>query len=276
MEMDKDYFDKKSMYKKYIPFGYRYSAMYCNGGYPDRQECGWYHSNWMLYRYLGIVSNPYWHEQFYKNAISKAYSRFSTTGKVLVAGTADFSMPLLCTEAGVKSIDVCDICETPIRICNEVSSDNQFDWCCYRMNIFDLPDNTYNIIVNDAFLSRFEDKVSVLMSINRALCCDGYYITTLKKALNKIDTIDYEAGREAFINKAIKRYEQQDHLPSIDIAKAARNYTVRMTSSPIHDKVQLGELFTRAGFRIVSLECSLVEGEYNPSEYFRIVAQKAY
>ena len=35
----------------------------------DQNDCTWYHENWMILRYLGVVSNPFWHEDFYEKAI---------------------------------------------------------------------------------------------------------------------------------------------------------------------------------------------------------------
>ena len=37
----------------------------CKSGYMDQNDCTWYHENWMILRYLGVVSNPFWHEDFY-------------------------------------------------------------------------------------------------------------------------------------------------------------------------------------------------------------------
>ena len=57
------------IYEKFIEECRNISLHECSGGYPDKEDCTWYHSNWMLLRYLGVVSNPYWHESFYRNAL---------------------------------------------------------------------------------------------------------------------------------------------------------------------------------------------------------------
>ena len=73
----------------------------CRSGYMDQNDCTWYHENWMLLRYLGVVSNPFWHEKFYENAIQQYVNQLD---KVLILGTADFSMPYLCQMKGIKKL----------------------------------------------------------------------------------------------------------------------------------------------------------------------------
>ena len=68
-------------------------------GYMDQNDCTWYHENWMILRYLGVVSNPFWHEDFYEKAIRQYVNELE---KVLILGTADFSMPYLCQMKGIK------------------------------------------------------------------------------------------------------------------------------------------------------------------------------
>lgn len=86
----------------------------CKSGYMDQNDCTWYHENWMILRYLGVVSNPFWHEDFYEKAIRQYVNELE---KVLILGTADFSMPYLCQMKGIKKIKICDICKTPLNIC---------------------------------------------------------------------------------------------------------------------------------------------------------------
>lgn len=47
-----------------------------------------------------------------------------------------------------------------------------------------------------------------------------------------------------------------------------------MSSFPINNENKLHELFNNAGLNILHLEKGNVEGEFEFSEYFRIVSQK--
>ena len=106
----------------------------CRSGYMDQNDCTWYHENWMLLRYLGVVSNPFWHEKFYENAIQQYVNQLD---KVLILGTADFSMPYLCQMKGIKKLKICDICRTPLNICQNVAKANNFSWEVEQKNVFE-------------------------------------------------------------------------------------------------------------------------------------------
>ena len=155
----------------------------CKSGYMDQNDCTWYHENWMILRYLGVVSNPFWHEDFYEKAIRQYVNELE---KVLILGTADFSMPYLCQMKGIKKIKICDICKTPLNICQNVAKANNFSWEVEQKNVFDGLNEKYDIVINDAFITRFEydKKRIVLEKIWNALKDEGVYITTMRNDWN--------------------------------------------------------------------------------------------
>lgn len=86
--------------------------------------------------------------------------------KVLILGTADFSMPYLCQMKGIKKIKICDICKTPLNICQNVAKANNFSWEVEQKNVFDGLNEKYDIVINDAFITRFEyDKKRIVFCI---------------------------------------------------------------------------------------------------------------
>lgn len=261
------------IYQKFIRDGYKIASQECVGGYPDKDDCSWYHGNWMLLRYLGVVSNPFWHESFYKNALYsvRAYDK----ADFLVAGTADFSMPLLCSECGITKISVCDICNTPLKICDVVSDFIGYNWTTFIQDVCTEFDIKYDVIINDAFLSRFVEKKRPLKGICAGLKQGGYYITTLKQgAFNKGGEIS-GALRKHFMQKVEKRYlDKNFYLPEIDIGEVSATYVDKMSSYPIKDEEELYELFNNAGLQILRVEKESVVGEFESSEYFRIISQK--
>lgn len=261
------------LYKKLIVDGYDISLKECKGGYPNKTDCSWYHGNWMLLRYLGVVSNPFWHESFYNTTLKKICNL--NDKRLLVAGTADFSMPLLCSEAGVNRIDICDICNTPLEICNRVSKYLNLNWVMFKHDICSELSSEYDVIINDAFLSRFENKEDALRGIMNTLSRGGYYITTVKIGkMNRGGEVDNEIKRN-FIEKVERRYNEQiEILPKVSIQSIANEYMKKMSSFPVSGELEVRELFKRVGLKIICLEKASVEGEYEPSMYFRIVSQK--
>lgn len=261
------------LYKDLIPKGFDYAKQFCSGGYPDPNGCAWYHGVWMLLRYLDITSNPYWHTDFFENAIKETDA---TSKNVLVIGTADFSMPLFCYESGIASLGVCDKCLTPIKICNIVSNLLELDWNCFVHDIRQpLPQKT-DVIVNDAFLSRFEDKSIPLIGIAQALNVGGYYITTIKKGSKNAGGEIDDKLKKSFVHKVTKRFQDKFgsniYLP--DIEKMAQTYINRMASCPVQNEQELLSIFQHSGLTIQSLNEQEVVGEYEPVKYFNVIAVK--
>lgn len=262
-----------TIYEKTIKYGYDTALGQCKGGYPDKDDCTWYHSSWMLLRYLDMVSNPYWHEKFYRDALASVLS--DGAEKFLVAGTADFSMPLFCYEVGIKKLDICDICNTPLLVCNKVAELLNCDWSTYVQDICQAGSCGYNVIINDAFLSRFIDKTVPLKGITSRLETKGYYITTLKIGKwNKGGEVS-ESIRNCFIQKAAERYKlNYEILPDIDIEEIAKTYVDRMASYPVINENEIYSIFRDVGLNILQLEKGDVVGEFETSKYFRILSQK--
>jgi len=226
----------------------------------------------MILRYLGVVSNPYWHEDFYRNALEYVNAK----GKdLLVAGTADFSMPLLCSESGIEKICICDICTTPLRICDMVSAFLGCDWTTYAQDICAKIHSEYDVIINDAFLSRFIDKIPVLKGIVDGLKSGGYYITTLKQGKRNNGGEISDSVRESFVRKVKERYyKKESALPQLDIESISTTYASKMASFPVNSEAEVYRLFNGVGLNILHLEKDSVEGEFEASEYFRIISQK--
>ena len=244
----------------------------CKSGYMDQNDCTWYHENWMILRYLGVVSNPFWHEGFYEKAIRQYVNELE---KVLILGTADFSMPYLCQMKGIKKIKICDICKTPLNICQNVAKANNFSWKVEQKNVFDGLTEKYDIVINDAFITRFEydKKRIVLEKIWNALKDEGVYITTMRNDWNYGNAIvPNSAEKERFIEKTVRSAERKN----IDCKKAkvaASRYIEKMKSYPIRDEKMLENLVDGL-FDIVYIGQGQVEGECTRTTYFRLILQK--
>lgn len=244
----------------------------CNAGYMDNEDCSWYHHNWMLMRYLGMVSNPFWHKDFYFTAIKK-YVDFR--GHTLIIGTADFSMPLLCQNAGIKEITISDICNTPLNICKNVSQFNGFSWTTEQNNIFYGLSDQFSTIINDAFLTRFPyaNKRIVFEKIHDGLKNNGIYITTLRHAWNNFSpVIPTESEKKEFIDRAIKSAAEKN-IDTLIAEKSASEYIQRMISYPIRDEQMLKELIEGL-FVIEHLSTENVCGECVPTEYYNVILRK--
>lgn len=248
------------------------TALACSNGYVDAVDCSWYHKNWMFLRALGIVSNPFWHEQFFANQLKAWYAK---TSRVLVLGTADFSMPLLCSTHEVEQIDICDICQTPLNVCDIFAMQKNLNWKTFCCDIRNGIDGCYDIIINDAFLTRFtySEKPKVLQRIRQALTPGGIYITTIRN--------DWNAGRafapsESQKGTFIKKAKQIAESMSMDVQcaeNAANTYINNMISYPMENKQSV---IAMAEGILAVMQCTLIKvpGEIDETSYFQVVFQK--
>lgn len=249
------------------------SSHACEIGYMDSENCSWYHQNWVLLRKLELVSNPFWHEQFFVQQIKNYYN--SETSSILVLGTADFSMPCLCENAGIKSLEISDICLTPLELCEYISKSKGYDWKTFVCDIRCGLPKEYDLIIDDAFLTRFDygEKELVLKKISQALKFGGKYITTIRKGWNYgkalIPTVQ---EKESFVQKAISLAVQQGE-DAVRIENAARNYIENMISYPIPNEEFLMSI-CRDHFLIEYIGSVKVPGECVESTYLEVVLSK--
>ncbi|MDR0752072.1 MAG: class I SAM-dependent methyltransferase [Christensenellaceae bacterium] len=259
-------------YEKYFNAVNLADVLECASGYLDSKDCSWYHRNWMTLRILGMVSNPFWHGSFFVEQLKEYYQKGK---KILVLGTADFSMPLICVEAGVERLDICDICKTPLNICDKVALKNQFKWETFVSDICLGIDRKYDIIVNDAFLTRFQydKKTIVLNSIGQALSPGGVYITTIRNDWNGGKAvIPTEEQKQGFITQAVIA-SQRTKLDEEAVRESASTYISHMISYPMESQESIKQMATDI-LTIKSCKLKTVVGECKLTNYFQVVFQK--
>lgn len=261
------------IYDMIFASGRMHEFMECRSGYADAVDCSWYHGNWMLLRRLGLVSNPLWHERFYRDSL--AVYADSTSTRLLVLGTADFSMALLCERCGVEQIAITDMCKTPLNICEFVSRELGFHWSTIQCDIRSGLQEGYDVIVSDAFLTRFDysEKEIVMRRISQALNPGGVYITTARKGWNGgLPCVPSRDSMDMFVRRAgalaaANGFEEREAM------RAAQSYITRMVSFPVKDEESLK---TIANDNLSLLRCKLakVPGECEPTEYYQVVFQR--
>jgi len=250
------------------------SLQKCNAGYVDADDCSWYHTNWIRLRQLGLVSNPFWHEQFYMEHLSK-YA--TPNAKVLILGTADFSMPYLTKLAGVDELSVSDICLTPLNVCDFIATKEGYKWRTFVGDIRKGLGEQYDVITNDAFLTRFphSETKSVLTQISHCLRPNGRYVTTIRLGGIEGDAIIPSNEEKAdFIYRAVERTKELDVDFDEAMAKqTAQQYIDNMISYSIVDVDALHRLCDGI-FTIEQIDSATVQGECVESTYCKVVFSK--
>ena len=266
---------------RWSPRAVQLSSQRCQGGYPRRDDCAWYHGAWPMLRALGMVSNPYWHHAFFFQVASR-YSQ--TTDRIAVVGTADFSMPLLISSASKAMVTVMDVCETPVALCQEVSDFLSLGWVCKQRDILggSAEVGLYDLVLNDAFLTRFPDpeKVIVLKKIKELLKSGGRYATTIRISRASVQIngnasyMSPEDRREWFVERAMARWHEVGGIDGISYEQAnalASKFMREMASFRFRSHEHIIEIADAAGFAVDELSDVIVPGESEETHYTRTV-----
>lgn len=134
-------------------------------------SCDWYHSTWQYLRLLDLVSSPWWHASFYRDAIARQGTGQPAI-RVLISDCTDFSTHALVQGqmADSAAITSLDRCPTPLIATS---------WYARRIGppvpellVADAAEHErpgcHDIIVSDSSLPRFP--VHALMELLRTWC----------------------------------------------------------------------------------------------------------
>jgi len=286
IERTKEISHEKHFLLKTIKLSETYSKMFCKGSYIDKNSCAWYHGSWQYLRILNLVSTPFWHNDFYKLNIKREINT-KNVDKILISGTADYAMLQHVHEAlkdhNNIEIYILDICRTPLEICRwyrDIYMKN-FTVIFLDKDIFktDFKDEIFDIIVTDAFLTRFheEDRKKIIGEWWRILKHNGVVITSIRLNANdeevpikgkKID-VDY------YTQKTRKRLQQFGLLLKPiekSIINKSKIYAENIISYPLSNENEIQELFNNFNLEI---NVSKTEGELiDQTIYAKTVARK--
>lgn len=270
----------------------------CTASAIDQQSCRWYHSSWPILRMLNLVSTPTWHGNFYREALSRYAKDVSGPLHILLSASADAAM-FEHIERSLKDMSrvhiwFIDLCPTPLEIGRRWAKSKGFSLHTAQMDALHLaheglPQNFFDIVTTDAFLTRFEkasDKKRIVREWYGALKNGGQVITTCRIS-NKKKEAGNISDQYSFVNKAqhlFARYvtRNQCMLRPRDtelVRLSASRYAQCITSYPVSED-KLREIFVKNNFSIATrgsrklIPTKKVRGEFKPTTYAHIVATK--
>lgn len=250
-------------------------------------ECDWYHDAWPVLKSHGLVSNPDDHVDFYFRSLCNA----ARDGKndVLISGCADESMLRTVMHAFFSTdeqprITIVDICATPLNRSQAYATAAGLDIETVQHDVLHWdPRTSFDIIVTDAFLTRFRrpEKGLVLRKWKNVLRPDGVIITTagLNPASHDGSSIRMTADQSReFVRQALTPSangsnglgEVPDSLSSL-----ATSYTSRLITYPFRSKKQLTGAFDEAGLHVIETESDPTPREFIFAGVTRLSARHA-
>lgn len=255
----------------------------CKNSYVDIISCEWYHSAWQYLRVLDKVSSPTWHFDFYY----KEFNNILFDGiKILISGTADYSLLALIHFISQRrnlstQIWVCDICYTPLAICNFYAERNGFKITTLHTDIKSIEKLKYfDLITTDAFLTRFSfiEKKTVVNKWNMLLCDKGSIVTSVRldERFKQDERIQFVEKKHVFVQSVIESVNENNEFlnKKEKIEDLAACYISRIASMPFISEKEIEELFSECRFNILEKETVYVKGEITPTKYYRLSASK--
>lgn len=256
----------------------------CSGDHVSPDGCTWYHGTWQYLRLMDMVSTPTWHSDFYLESLSTILGA-QATAKVLITGTADYSMFAYVDMAAVMAdaspeITVVDLCATPLFACRwygrragrPVSAVSE-DVLAFAASDAQL--ESWDAIVTDAFLTRFSrDQTSeVAKAWHRLLRPGGQLITTIRIHTRTPHGRDENSAVRDFALRALKRAERWhsflDRTPQ-EVATMAEAYARRMMSNNLGSETDVLAILETTGFKVANSAVAEVPGELHPTTYLEV------
>ena len=261
---------------------YELSKQNCNGSYLDTNSCEWYHSAWQYLRVIDKVSSPTWHFDFYFEEFNRLITNET---KILVSGTADYSiLALIYFVANKKNVSpkiwVCDLCNTPLSICQSFAIRNNFLISVLQGDIksIEIPQK-FDIITTDAFLTRFpfSEKELIINKWSLLLSEKGTIITTVRieENIKQNDEIRTDSKMEIYKQEVESATTNSPLALQVEkIKNLAGEYISHIVSIPFTSNKEIKNIFSKFGLAIQISENVVVKGEVKPTTYFRLIASR--
>jgi hypothetical protein len=273
----------------------RAALQWCRGDGNGRESCAWYHGSWHLLRACGVVVTPAWHERFFARGIREsAAACIAEKGKaaILISGLADYGMLYHVVAAmGPRLIEQCeidllDLCEVPLRMGCWLQERLRRSPAELRVplrnllsrNILDgtLPAAGYDLIVSDAFITRFEklpDKRQVVEEWLRLLAPGGRVVTTIKFCSFFDDFPPSQMWRRRFVERALEK--RPAYVPPDELESLADEYARRVHSFPFPDADRIrGFLSGIAGLEVAMFELDEERGDVVGTPFAQVVLRR--
>lgn len=256
----------------------------CRGDHVSREDCSWYHGVWQYLRIFDMVSTPTWHASFYLDALS-ALARTGCHSKILISGTADYSMlaHVLWAYRDAKpsaNVTVIDLCETPLFLCKWYATLVGTRVATIAMDLLECRDDgLFDVIATDAFLTRFLPSERSRVGVKWAglLRSGGQLITTARIEPGQAGDTSMASDEDvdAFRARADQEANRWHGLLGIgraQIATMAANYARRMVSHSFRSIDEIVQLLRESGFDVVEMRARDTPGEMASTTYAEAIA----
>jgi SAM-dependent methyltransferase len=280
------------------PVAHELAAKLCMIETASGESCAWYHGFWQYLRLLGLSKTSGGHSSFLLSALHE-FACAGDGSRVLVCGTADYSMPahaIAAYRAAGQPLDlfVIDRCPTPVALSQWYARRVGTTLTGVDSDILQfVPDRPFDLIFTNSFLGYFAPHQRALLFARWAalLRLGGRLVFTNRVRPGHGDApwgfTPAEAERlvTAVRDAAATRSDELGVDPN-ELAERARRYAARFRTYQVDSADVVKRLLDQAGFAIERVDSlvppswSIVHGVSGPTtadngHYVRVIATRA-
>jgi SAM-dependent methyltransferase len=279
------------------PLAQRLAQAHCRPLPATGEDCAWYHGFWQFLRLMGLSKTSGGQGGFLIE-ILRGLARAGESPRVMVSGSADYSMPAHAlwayrAEHAVLSLAVVDRCEAPLALCRWYADTQRAVFATHCCDVRDHePAEPVDVVFTNSFLGSFDPACRPLLvaAWRRQLRPGGKVVFTNRLRPGAgTEAIGFD-GEQAlrFVEAARQEAEARRANLGLDPGEAARRaraYAERYRSYPVRSADEIAQLLTEGGFALEILEVTTNPGRQGaapvtgPStaeraEYARVVATR--
>ncbi len=251
------------------PIGYRVARRLCRQDSVQGPGCSHYHGLWQYLRIFNTVSTPAQNADFFLDALS-SLAREGGYRRVLVSGTADYSMPAHVLwayqmENVIVDVTVVDICESPLHLSRWYAKRVGAAIKTHACDIFDYECVTpFDIVCTHGFFGQFtlKKRKSVVAKWRQLLRPGGKAVITGRIVSPVTEGVVRFRSTQVveFRKKVLRAAEMWRDFLDVDIEELGRQAEliakrrVRTRIPRLTSGREIAELFEAGGFAIDRLE----------------------
>jgi SAM-dependent methyltransferase len=248
------------------PLAHRLARAHCRPLSATGERCDWYHGFWQHLRLMGLTKTSGGQAAFLVDVLRRL-ARTGDSPRVLVSGSADYSMPAHAlwayrAEGAALSLAVLDRCETPLALCRWYAERCGTTLATHCADILEHEAaGPVDVVFTNSFLGSFDPatRPRLFASWRRMLRPGGTLLFTNRlrpRAEPGVLGFDAEQTR-GFVAAARREAKARGAALGLDpdeAASRAQAYAERYRSHPVRTVDEIAGLLEAAGFAVERLE----------------------
>lgn len=254
------------------PLAHQLARTHCRPLPVTGEDCAWYHGFWQHLRLMGLTKTSGGQAPFLIEQL-RGLARAGESPRVLVSGSADYSMPAHAlwayrAEGATLRLEVVDRCETPLALCRWYAERQVTTVATHRADILDheTPEPV-DVVLTNSFLGSFDpaSRPRLVAAWRRMLRPGGTLLFTNRlRPEAGIGPLGFDADQARGFVEAARREAERCHaavgLDPDEAARRAQAYAERYRSHPVRSREEIAGLLEAGGFTIDLLEVATHAG----------------